>query len=77
MHLPHQRNLTAEEKAEAEKLLGMKANKKMVQHKLTQETGKIVLLEDLTNISTSMKQRDTQNDLDATVGMLTNKYGKL
>ena len=45
----------------------MKANKKMVQRKLTQETGKIILLKDLTNISTSMRQTDTQNDLDATV----------
>jgi len=49
-----------EAKAKAAKLLEMKANKKMVQHELSLETGNILLLKDLTNIAASLKQGDTQ-----------------
>ena len=65
-----------EAKAKAAKLLEMKANKKMVQHELSLETGNIILLKDLTNIAASLKQGDTRNNLDATIGLLMNKYGK-
>jgi len=65
-----------EAKAKAAKLLEMKANKKMVQHELSLETGNIILLKDLTNIAASLKQGDTHNNLDATIGLLMNKYGK-
>ena len=64
-----------EAKAKVAKLLEMKANK-MVQHELSLETGNIILLKDLTNIATSLKQGDTCNNLDATIGLLMNKYGK-
>jgi len=40
------------------------------------ETGNIILLKDLTNIAASLKQGDTRNNLDATIGLLMNKYGK-
>jgi len=62
-----------EAKAKAAKLLEMKANKKMVQHELSLETGNIILLKDLTNIAASLKQGDTRNNLDATIGLLMNK----
>ena len=57
MHLPHQRCLSKEEKLKAAKLLEMnvKANKKIVQQYLLQETGKLVLLRDITNIAVSVK----------------------
>ena len=78
MHLPHQiRCLFKEEKLKAAKLLEMKANKKIVQQYLLQETGKLILLRDITNIAVSVKMLESKNDLDATVGMLMNKYGKL
>ena len=54
----------------------MKVNKKMLQQELCQETGGIVLLKDVTNIATAMKKGRLRNDLDATVSMLTSKYGK-
>ena len=57
------------------KLLEMKANKKLIQKQLTEETGKIILLKDLTNISTSMKEGKSRNDLDSTIGLLQDKYG--
>ena len=45
--LPHQRKLSADEEAEAAKLLSMKANKKMVQDKMAGMMGKVILLKDL------------------------------
>ena len=50
----------------------MNVNKKKLQHQLQSETGKSVLLKDLTNIMTMAKQRDgtTRNDLDACVDEL-------
>ena len=53
----------------------MKVNKKMLQQELCQETGGIVLLKDITNIATAMKKGRSRNDLDATVSVLTSKYG--
>lgn len=47
----------------------MNANKKMIQTQLTQETGKVILLKDLTNIATAVKQGNSQNTL-------MDKYGK-
>ena len=48
----------------------------MLQRELSQETGNIVLLKDLTNIASALKKGKSQNDLDATVRMLMNKYGR-
>ena len=74
-HLPHQRKLTEAQKAQAISLLSMKANKKMVQHALCQETGNIVLLKDLSNL-TSTTKKTPGNDMDVVVKTLTEKYGK-
>ena len=76
-HLPKNRALTNDAKAKAAKLLEIKGNKKMIQQQLSSETGKVVLLKDLTNLSASLKKGKTRNDLDATVKMLMEKYGKL
>lgn len=73
--LPQQRKLSMEEKREAEKLLSVKANKKIIQEKLAGITGKVVLLKDLSNVSTHMKARSTRNDLEAAVKQLTDKHG--
>ena len=73
MHLPHQRALSSDAKAKAERLLELQANKKLVQHQLSQETGKVVLLKELTNISSLLKQKVT----DCTIAMLKTKYGML
>ena len=55
-HLPQQRSLSNEAKAKAAKLLEMKANKKMVQLEMSQETGNVVLLRDLSNIIVSQRK---------------------
>ena len=41
--LPHQRKLSKEETMEVERLLSLKANKKMVKDKLEQMSGKLLL----------------------------------
>ena len=45
----------------------MKANEKMVQPQLCQETGNLVLLKDLSNIALTAKKGKSRNDLDTTV----------
>ena len=75
-HLPQQRVLSKEARAKSARLLEMRANKKMIQQELSQETGNIVLLKDLSNIATSHKKGKTRNDLDTAVALLMNKYGE-
>ena len=53
----------------------MKANKKLVQQKLTQESGNVILLKDISNIANSLRNEKSRNDLDSTVKLLTDKYG--
>ena len=60
-------------KEKAKSLLEIKANKKLVQQTLTQESGNVILLKDLSNLASSMKS--PKNDLDAVVKMLIDKYG--
>ena len=66
-HLPHQRHLDKEEKDKAAKLLHMRVNKKMLQQQLCQDTGKIVLLKDLSSISLDSMKGQSMN-------VLTEKY---
>ena len=54
-HLPQQRRLSKEVNDEAVTLLELKANKKMIQQLLCHETGKVILLKDLSNIFTANK----------------------
>lgn len=74
--MPHQRKLTEVQKAKAISLLSMKANKKMIQHALCQETGNIILLKDLSNLVSTTK-KTPGNDIDVVTKELTEKYGKL
>ena len=62
-------------KEKAASLLNMKANKKLVQETLSQETGNVITLKDLSNIAATNKKSTTTNDLDAVVKLLVEKYG--
>ena len=73
----YQRKLSKEETTEVERLLSLKANKKMVKNKLEQISGKIVTLKDISNISTKQGHKNTRNDLTETVRKLTERYGTL
>ena len=55
----------------------MKANKKMIQMQLSKETGRVVLLKDLSNIASSSKNGQSRNNVDAVVQLLVDKYGEL
>uniref|UniRef100_A0A1X7VIP8 ZSWIM1/3 RNaseH-like domain-containing protein n=1 Tax=Amphimedon queenslandica TaxID=400682 RepID=A0A1X7VIP8_AMPQE len=74
-HLPHQRKLSEPEKEKAMSLLGMKANKKLVQESLSQQSGNIILLKDLSKLSTQAKKGNRRNDLDSVAKLLIEKYG--
>lgn len=55
----------------------MKANKKLIQQQLSQETGNIILLKDLSNIATAHNKEKSRNDLEQTVKTLMDNYGEL
>ena len=63
-------------KRKAVSLLELKANKKLVQQTLTQESGSVILPKDLSNLAASIN-KSSKNDLDAVVEMLMDKYGEL
>ncbi len=48
----------------------------MIQQEISEETGNIVLLRDLSNIAATSKRERTRNDIDASMRMLMGKYGK-
>ena len=54
----------------------MKVNKKILQQELSAESGQVVTLGDLTNISVKMKQALSPNDLQHAVQILETEYGK-
>ena len=60
----------------AAQMLQLRANNKLVQQRLCQETGKVILLKDLANIANRSRVQQSQNDLNETVDMLTEKYGR-
>ena len=64
-----------ESKERAVTLLHMKANKKLIQEEMSKETGKAVLLKDISNIAAAAKHGKSRNDLDITVQTLKDKYG--
>lgn len=69
----HQRRLPEEVKKEAANLLHMQINKKLLKDKLQKDTGKIILLKDLSNIASEFK--GSPNSLDETVKRLQDVYG--
>ena len=75
-HLSKQRRLPGVLKRKAEDLLSMKVNKKILQQKLSAESGQVVTLRDLTNISAKMKRAMSRNDLQHVVQILETEYGK-
>ncbi|XP_065901369.1 uncharacterized protein [Dysidea avara] len=62
-HLPRQRKLTPSERNEAAELLTLRVNNKLLQQHLSQSTGKIVTLKDISNIKHSIRKMDG-NDLE-------------
>ena len=49
--------------------------KKLIQHKLVSETGRIVLLKDITNISNAIQKAKSRNNIDIAVKKLMEQHG--
>ena len=75
-HLPQQRTLPEDMKNMAENLIKLKVNKKLLQQKLSIESGKIVTLTDISNLVKRMNAAEKRNDLQNTINNLQNHYGK-
>ena len=57
-------------------MLAMNSNSKLVQSKLMEESGNVVLLKDLSNISAESSKEKTKNNLESIVQILSEKYSK-
>ena len=75
-YYPKVRKLDSDQREYAENMLCMGANNKKLQQQLSLETGKSVLLKDLSNIALSAKRKHhaTKNDLSQCVDMLRKNY---
>ena len=67
--------MSADVSKEAEGLLKMKVNKKLLQQHLSETTGKVVMLKDITNIQTGLSKPD-ENNLESVVSTLRKFEGK-
>lgn len=74
--MPHERSLPKPVVENAKELLALKCNKKLLQKKLQDETGKVVTLRDLSNMRVSTN-KDKERSLINAVNLLRNKHGKL
>ena len=73
-HYPKIRKLDDVDKEYAKNQLDLNSNKKKLQFKIMQKTGKVVTLRDLTNIAQLNRQDKTRNDIDATIEILRSQY---
>ena len=62
--------LDAEVRKEAEGLLKMKVNKKLLQQHLSEATGKIITMRDITNIQVGSSKNEHGNNLELLVSKL-------
>ena len=75
-HLPKQRKLPDDLRKNAVSLMKLNANKKVIQKSLSEKSGNIVLLKDLSNINSASKEKSTCINLENTIKILTKKYVK-
>ena len=74
-HQPRQRQLSDCERKEVQDLLQLKVNKKLLQQHLSEKTGKIVTLKDISNIQTSLRLNAKDNSLQDLVNHLSSMEG--
>jgi len=70
LHLPMQRRLDKAHKMQAETLLSVCGNVKLVQQHMQNVSGKVVLLKDIANISHKMKKQAMPNNLKSVLQQL-------
>ena len=61
MHLPWQRKLSEDAYQDTKNMLYVKANKKMIQQHIYQQSGKVVTLKDLHNIGSDTTTVNVEN----------------
>ena len=76
-HLPRQRKVDDCQQREAQNLLQMPVNKKLLQQHMNEKTGKIVTLKDISNIQTRMNSHADRNDINSLVTRLRAITGML
>ena len=59
-----------------ENLIRLKVNKKLLEQKLSVESGKIFTLKDISNLVTRINPTEKCNDLKAIINNLENQFGK-
>ena len=72
-----QRKLPDEIKDKAIRLLQAKANKKIVRTELSLESGNVVTMRDIHNLSQKAKYSNSRNDIAQVIDILRNEFGKL
>ena len=75
-HLLQQGALPANMKNIAENLIRLKVNKKLLEQKLSVESGKIFTLKDISNLVTRINPTEKRNDLQTIINNLENQFGK-
>ena len=68
--------LPANMKNIAENLIRLKVNKKLLEQKLSVESGKIFTLKDISNLVTRINPTEKRNDLQTIINNLENQFGK-
>ena len=68
--------LSSEERSQAEVFLKMKVNTQLLQQHLSESTGKVITLKDLSNVQTSLNKSD-ENSLENVISILQRIEGDL
>lgn len=69
-HLPRQRAVSEKVGKDIKGALNLKANKKLLQHKLEQKSGKKITLKDISNIQQRTPSENDQNNLEIVTNLL-------
>ena len=76
-HLPRQRAVSQEVRKDIKDALNLKANKKLLQHKLEQKSGKNITLKDISNIQQRTPSENDQNNLEIVTNLLRQQQGSI
>ena len=76
-HLPRQRAVSQEVRKDIKDALNLKANKKLLQHKLEQKSGKNITLKDISNIQQRTPNENDQNNLEIVTNLLRQQQGSI
>ena len=69
-HFRRQRRLDGQNKEEVKEPIRLKANKKLIQQKIEQATGRPITMKDIQNLPTQTRKEHNSNELDVVVNFL-------